>query len=287
MWYSCKCSNLLNFSRWTIILTKSSEPTSQLVLSTKHSQFTESDEIDFSKDFYKNFDVTSTEVSLGESADDSLAISMPEIKTEETDDGDVFYVEQFFLVDLNGEVQSEIREEHGFNLYLAPSMVQAWKLFKGKPIPLNYFDDDDDTTVLFNIEVKSKAITQGLQQILAALDSKDHLGCTHDIDGLCQKYARIMLDAGIKYNFVHGEMVIRSLMRKADNDLEYPDFGPNDDHENYTILRLTSSLSRNPSPIIRLSTGWLKKSLISTALYKANAPSHLDPLFVPVLADVI
>ena len=166
-------------------------------------------------------------------------------------------------------------------------MVSAWKQFKDKPIPIARFDDDDDTTVLFNIEIKSKAITQGLQMITAALDSKDHLGCTHDVDGLCQKFGRIMIDAGIMYNFVHHEMIIRSLMRKQDNDFEYPDWGPNDDHENYTILRLTSSLSRSPSPIIRLSTGWLKKSLISTALYKANAPSHLDALFVPVLADVI
>ena len=166
-------------------------------------------------------------------------------------------------------------------------MVKAWRLFKEKPIPVEYFDDDENDSILFNIEVKSKAITQSTQLISAALDSKDHLGYSHDIDGLCQRFARILIDSGIKYNLVHAEMVIRGLLRKADNDLEYPSFGPNDDHENYTILRLTSSLSKSPSPMIRLSTGWLKKSLISTALYKAHAPSHLDAFFVPVLADVI
>lgn len=259
----------------------------QLVLSQKHSQHTDSQEIDFDKAFYENFDLTSTEVTIGDNADSDLMIQLGEIHSEDTDDGEVFFVESFYLVDYNGEVKAEIREQNGFNMYLSNEMVKLWKQFKEKPIPLAMFDDDEDSTVLFNIEIKSKAITQSLQQITAALDSKDHLGCTHDIDGLCQKFGRIMIDAGIMYNFVHHEMIIRSLMRKADNELEYPDFGPNDDHENYTILRLTSSLSKSPSPMIRLSTGWLKKSLIGTALYKASAPSHLDAFFVPVLADVI
>lgn len=258
-----------------------------MILKSKHVQNTSSQEISFDEDFYKAFDVVSTEITLNDNVEDGLLIQLGPVETEETDDGDVYYVEYFDLLDFQGNVKSRVQEEHGFTMYLAPEMVTTWKQFKEKPIPIARFDDDDDATVLFNIEIKSKAITQSLQLITAALDSKDHLGCTHDVDGLCQRFARIMIDAGIKYNLVHGEMVIRGLMRKQDNDFEYPDWGPNDDHENYTILRLTSSLSRSPSPIIRLSTGWLKKSLISTALYKAKAPSHLDALFVPVLADII
>lgn len=275
------------FSQGSLAATKLSEPTTQLILKTKHVNHTSSDEIDFAPDFYNNFDIVSTEITMSENVDDTLLIALGPVQTEETDDGDVYFVEYFDLVDIDGNVKSRVQEEHGFSLYLSNEMVTAWKQFKEKPIPIARFDDDDDATILFNIEVKSKAVAQSLQLITAALDSKDHLGCTHDIDGLCQKFGRIMIDAGIMYNFVHGEMVIRALMRKADNDLEYPDFGPNGDHENYTILRLTSSLSRNPSPLIRLSTGWLKKSLISTALYKAHQPSHLDAFFVPVLADVI
>lgn len=264
-----------------------SEPSGQIILKSKHEQHTSSDEIDFSEDFYKAFDVVSTEVTLGDNIEDGLMIKLGPVQTEDTDDGEVYFVNYFDLIDFNGEIKAHVQEEHGFSLYLAPEMVASWKQMKEKPIPLDRFDDDDDSTVLFNIEIKSKTITQGLQGMLAALDSKDHLGCSHDIDGLCQKFGRILIDAGIKYNFVHGEMIIRGLLRKSDDDTQSPDFGPNGDHEDYTILRLTSSLSRSPSPIIRLSTGWLKKGLISTALYKAHAPSHFDPLFVPVLADVI
>jgi hypothetical protein len=267
--------------------TKASEPIGQGILSTKHSQYTSSDEIDFGEDFYKNFDVVSSEITLSDGVEDGLLIQLGPVQVEETDDGDAYYVEFFDLVDYNGELKAHVQEEHGFSMYLAPAMVLAWKTMKDKPIPVARFDEEDDATTLFNIEVKSKAATQSLQLILGALDSKDHLGCTHDVDGLCQKFARIMIDAGIKYNLVHFEMIIRSLMRKKDNELEYPSFGPNDDHDDYTILRLTSSLSKNPSPMIRLSTGWLKKSLIGTGLYKASRPSHLDAFFVPLLNDII
>ena len=275
------------FSQGSLAATLLSEGTGQLILKSKHEQHTSSDEINFGEDFYKTFDVVSTEITLNDNVEDGLMIKLGPIQSEETDDGEVHFVTYFDLVDFNGETKAHVEEEHGFSMYLSPEMEMAVKQMRDKPIPLDRFDDDDDNTVLFNIEIKSKAITQGLQLMLQALDSKDHLGCSHDLDGLCQKYARIMYDSGAKYNFVHGELVIRSLLRKKDNDMEFPDFGPNGDHEDYTILRLTSSLSRNPSPIIRLSTGWLKKGLISTALYKAHAPSHFDPLFVPVLADVI
>lgn len=276
------------FSQGSLAATKDSEPVGQLVLSQKHEQHTSSDQIKFDDEFYNVFDVVSSEVTISEN--DQAAeylIKLGKVYTEETDDGDVYYVDSFDLIDYEGNIISHIEEENGSSMYLNTPMVQAWKQLGDRPIPIARFDDDDGATVLFNIEVKSKAVTQSLQLITAALDSKDHLGCTHDVDGLCQKFGRIMVDAGIQYNFVHHEMVIRSLMRKADNDLEWPDFGPNGDHENYTILRLTSSLSRNQSPLIRLSTGWLKKSLISTALYKSHAPSHLDALFVPKLTDVI
>ena len=276
------------FSQGSLAATKSSEPLGQAILSTKHSQQTDSAEISFDEDFHKNFDIVASEISMSDDIDSDLMIKLGEVKVEETDDGDVHFVEEFYLLDYHGEVKSIVKEEHGFPMYLSPDMELAWKQFGDKPIPVDRFDDeDDDAATLFFIEVKSNNKTQGYQQVTAMLDSKDHMGCANDIDAMCQKFARVMIDTGIKYNLVHFEMIIRSMMRKKDSEFEYPDFGPNGDHDNYTILRLTGSLSKNPSPIIRLSTGWLKKSLISTALYKAHQPSHLDPLFVPLLNDVV
>lgn len=274
-------------SQGSYAATMISEPGGQLILKAKHVQSTDSAEVKFSEDFDRNFDMVSSEITASDDIDADLMIALGQVQVEETDDGDAYFVQSFDLVDYNGEVKAHIEEENQLNLYMAPAMVSAWRTMRDKPIPIAMFDDDDDSTVLFRVEVKSKAITQSIQLMIQALDSKDHLGFANDLDGLCQRFGRILLDAGIEYNFVHAEMVIRQLLRTRNSEFDFPDFGPNGDHNDYTILRLTSSLSKNPSPMIRMSTGWLKKSLISTALYKATKPSHLDAFFVPVLSDVI
>lgn len=277
------------FSQGSLAATKTSEPTSQLILKQKHSQFTSSGEINFNDFFYQVFDIASTEVTLTDDVDlaSGLLMQLGPVEVEETDDGDAYRVDYFDIIDYEGNVKGRVQEEHEYPLYLAKEMVAAYKQAAGHPIPLSRFNDIADEVILFNIEIKSKAVSQSLQLITQALDSKDHLGCARDVDGLCQKFGRIMIDSGIAYPFVHNEMIIRTLMRKIGSETEFPDFSANGDHDDYEILRLTWSLRKNPSPIIRLSTGWLKSSLTSTTLYESTAPCHFDALFVPKLTDVI
>lgn len=277
------------FSQGSLAATKVTEPTSQLVLGQKHSQFTQSDEIAFDDLFYQCFDIVSSEVTLSEDVDldSGLLLDLGPVEVEETDDGEAYRIEYFDIINYNGEILGRVKEQHDFPLYLANEMISAWKASAGHPIPLSRFNDVDDDVILFNIEVKSKAVTQSLQLITAALDSKDHLGNAHNIDGLCQRFGEIMLDCNIAYPFVHNELIIRAMMRKIGNEFEYPDFSANGDHDDYEIMRLTWSLRKNPSPIIRLCTGWLKASLTSTSLYKSTKPSHFDALFIPKLQDVI
>jgi len=107
------------------------------------------------------------------------------------------------------------------------------------------------------------------------------------IDDVCQKMAEYLMKAGINYDLVHAEMIIRALVRKKSNDLEFPDFTRNGNHEDYQIMRLNAALFRNPSPTVSISTGYLRKQLLSPEFYKKDKPSYLDPLFVDKLSDVI
>ena len=95
------------------------------------------------------------------------------------------------------------------------------------------------------------------------------------------------IDAGINFNLVHDEMIIRQLIRKKSNDMEFPDWSANGDLEDYQILRLNDALFKNPSPVVLLSYGYLRKQLLSPELYQKTAPSHLDPLFIANLSSVI
>lgn len=280
------------YSPGALAATKDSEPTTQLILKTKHVNTTSSSEISFTEGFDKAFELVSEEITLGEVVDDDtskLYIQLGPMHTEETDDGDQYYVDYFDLVDDQGGIVYHIAEEHETPLYLTNEMYAIWKRSKLRPIPFDVIEEeaDDGDFVLFKVEVKTKAITQHLQVITSILDQVDHAGCGNDIDAICNTLGQTMIDANIKYNFVHHEMIIRSLMRRKSNELEYPDFGPNGDHADFKVLRLTSTLSTNPAPLVRLSTGWLKKNLLSTSLYKSHAKSHLDALFVPNLLDVM
>ena len=43
----------------------------------------------------------------------------------------------------------------------------------------------------------------------------------------------------------------------------------------------------NPSALVSMPYGYLRKQLLSTELYEKSAPSHLDALFISNLSDYL
>ena len=82
-------------------------------------------------------------------------------------------------------------------------------------------------------------------------------------------------------------MVIRSIIRKKSNILEYPDFSAAGNPNDWQIIRLNDALYYNPSCLVSMPYGYLRKQLLSTELYEKTAPSHLDALFVSDLAKYL
>ena len=147
---------------------------------------------------------------------------------------------------------------------------------------------DEDSAILFNVEFRNAESTQPAVNINKLLNSNSKMGIGNDLDAICQKMARNKIDAGIKYNLVHDEMMIRQLLRKKSNEYEFPDWTANNPNlEDYKILRLDMALFKNPSPIVSLSYGYLKKTLLSPEFYKKTATSNMDPLFMETLSDAI
>jgi hypothetical protein len=139
---------------------------------------------------------------------------------------------------------------------------------------------------LFTVEIVNKELTDPIKVVQRILDSKNKLGAS-TISELCQLYADKMIEFGIKYDLVHGECIIRSLVTKRSNQLEFPNFGRDGDHTDYRIMRLTESLFRNPSPLVSMASGDLKRQFIGSDLYQKHAPSHLDALFVSDLSKYV
>ena len=276
------------FSAGAYAAIKDTEPLGQRVLSSKHLQMTHSDPIVMNDEFYKNFDLYSTDITVRQDMDndETLYIRIPEVFTEETEDTIDYYCTEFDVVSIGGQTVYKVSENTGAKLYLSPDLLAIYKKAKDKTKPISLESFDDESAVLFNVEVRNAELTRPIKNINALLNTNYKMGCK-TIDEVCQAFAEQMLEAGINHNFVHNEMVIRALIRKGTNMLEDPDFGPNGDPEDYTILRLNDALFKNPSPTISLQYGYLKRQLMSPEFYEKDRPSHLDPLFVPQLSSVL
>lgn len=268
--------------------TKGSNPLGQYVLSSKHYQGTESSTITFPDEFNEIFELNSTEIALNDSPtnDDELFILLDEVLTEKNDDKDYYYVKSFQMVDAKGKCVYKIAEDHDSSMYLSDRLVRYYKRLKNPkhPIPLDAVVDDDDTT-LFQIEIKSKQLTDPIRAIEKILN-KDNTS-SQSLSDICQKLAETFIDIGIHINLVHIETIIKGLIRKKSNILEYPDWSKNGDPTDVCVQTVNTGLKSNPSALVSLSYGYLKQQLIGPELYEKTAPSHLDARFVPCLKEYV
>lgn len=284
-------TNRSMFSPGVLASLKLTEKLSQGVLSAKHSQTTHSNAISFNDDFNDVFETISTDITLREESmiDDTLYIRMNNVQSEELDDSEFYFVDDFDIINDSKKVLYHIAENNGAKLYLSESLVSKYKAFKAKKaydacvISLDDIDDDEN---LFTIEVKNQELTDPIKVFEGFLNRKDHMGCK-TISELCQRFAESLINLGTTYDLVHMEMVIRSIIRKKSNILEYPDFSAAGNPYDWQIIRLNDSLYYNPSALVSLPYGYLRKQLLSTELYEKTAPSHLDALFVPNLSQYL
>ena len=294
----CKCcyghlfeTNRSMFSPGVLASLKLTEKLSQGVLSAKHSQTTHSNPISFDDSFNDVFETISTDITLRDDSniDDALYIKMDHVQTEELDDSEFYFVEEFDVIDDTKKVLYHIAENNGAKLYLSETLVSRYKSAKSKKLSdscIIALDDIDDDENLFTIEVKNQELTDPIKIFEGILNRKDHMGC-RTISDLCQKFAESLISLGTTYDLVHMEMVIRSIIRKKSNFLEYPDFSAAGNPYDCQIIPQNDALYYNPSALVSMPYGYLRKQLLSTELYEKSAPSHLDALFISDLAHYL
>lgn len=277
------------FSVGSYSATKGSEPMGQMVLSSKHEQGTNSNTLKFNEDFDNAFALSSSEILLkdNDSVDMTLSIKFDKVEVEDVDDNEVYYVKSFQLIDTNGKTVYNIKEENDASLYLSPELTNIYKKLKDKtkPISLEMFDNEDGDSVLFYAEIKSKELTDPIKLIEKVLNRKDR--GSEDLSEVCQMVADSFIEVNNIIPFVHLETIIRGLIRKRSNELEFPDWSRKGNHKDYQILHINAGLMKNPSPLVSMSYGYLKKQLVMADLYEKKGASHLDALFVPDLAKYI
>ena len=269
---------------------KITEPIGQAVLSSKHSQTTSSNELKMSEGFDEVFEIASSMINIREDSnvDDDLYIKLNDIEIEEMDDSEFYYVTSFDLIDKSGMLVRTISEASGAKFYLNDKLITMYKqkLKTKNKEPIFALDDIDEDESLFTIEVKNKELTEPLKIFTKILNTHEHMGATN-LSDLCQIFAEKLIQLGIKYELVHAEMIIRALVRKKSNILEFPDFGMGGNLNDYQILKLDEAQLYNPSALVSMPYGYLRRQLMSTELYEKTKPGALDALYVSDLSKYI
>jgi hypothetical protein len=263
--------------------TKESEPYGQRILSAKHSQVTSSSLLKLCDDFKKIFDLSSNEITLNQDFEEDVFISFNDIEIADQGDSEIYTVSHFNILDRKGNVLFHIYEQHDTKFYLSTEMISLFKKYKDKPIPITEFDDD--STILFQLEINNLELSKPLDNIETLLNKKNHFGC-ETVDQMAQTYLDLKIEAGIMYNAVHHEMIIRELIRSKSDVYKKPDWGPNGDHTDYQILRMDDALFKSPSPVTSLIAPYLKKQLTSAEFAEKTEASQYDPWFMDTVAGI-
>lgn len=248
---------------------------------------TSSSSAKFPEKFDEVFELAANEIAIKEDSDQegSFGIILSHVEIEESDDREFYFCKEFDIVELNSNTTFHIAEERGEKMYLNDDLVSIWKKLRDKSTPI-VLDDLDDEVSLFTIEVESKEVSNLIEVLQKILNTNDHMGAKN-ISEMCQIFAEQLIQFGIKYDLVHAECIIRALVRKKSNVYEYPDWTRAGDPNDYQILSLNNALLKNPSALISMSYGYLRRLLVSAEFYERTAPSNLDPLFVRKLADFV
>ena len=154
-------------------------------------------------------------------------------------------------------------------------------------------DSDDDeiqgeelvshegTLRLFITEIKNNELTQpfyDLMNIFSYYKPREE----PTIEWMYQKVFDLMINAGLSnYPAVFFEIMIKALMRKASNIIEYPDFNTFEGAQDYQISVIKTALSKHPSALVGLSSTSVEEQLKRVATFDKSSPGFMDEFFRP------
>lgn len=275
--------------------TEISEPVTQNVLSSKHLLATDSETIAFENEkFHDFFNIAGNEIMMDINADDielnSLVLIRKNILMIEEFDSDInTYVRIFHVKDKDG-VLHEFTESTGKDLFLHPEMVKRInKLLRSKKksvddqgefveIPLSSIGYDE---AIFIVDINNNELTKPLYDIMHLLNNKKERAIEgiETIEQATQRLLDLLIESQISADSIHGEMILRSLVRSKEDVLAMPDFTRYDAMQNTQLLTILSALNNHPSVSVSLSFQYLLSQLESPLTFKKKAVSYLDPFF--------
>ena len=198
-----------------------------------------------------------------------------------------YFVPRFYVVKNLHSKKREIMEVTEFidpntkELYMHDDLLMRMtegtvNLFDHQPYLYLDFEDISFEEFVFMVDVKNNELTAPMKKIQALIHNQNHAGAT-SYEEMAQMMLDLAIESKIDATAVHGEMIIRQLIRKPMNQQLRPDFTRVIMPEDYTILSVLVALKQNPSFSVSMSASYLKYQLVQlTNTFEKYETSDLD-----------
>lgn len=153
---------------------------------------------------------------------------------------------------------------------------------KGQFIYIDFEDISLDDAI-FTVDVENNEVTRPMKSIQRLLNSNNHENCS-SIPDITNKMIDLMIASKLSASAVHGEMIIRNLIRDVKNPLRRPDFNKIIMTQDYNIFTINTALKRNPAITTSISTPYLKYQLVNLPdTFEKTGQSVFDEFYKAVL----
>lgn len=149
-------------------------------------------------------------------------------------------------------------------------------LFDGEQYYVLDFEDISYEEFIFMVDVKNNELTVPMKKMKALIYNMNHAGA-NSLEEMAQMMLNLTIDSKFDAVSVHGEVIIRQLIRKTMSQQKRPEFSRIVMPEDYVILSVLTALKQNPSFSISMSSSFLKYQLIQmTSTFDKFETSDLD-----------
>jgi hypothetical protein len=182
-------------------------------------------------------------------------------------------MERFYIGNRSTGTMIPITDKGNHDIFLYGDIAQLLKK-KDDYLAIKLSNIDFGNPIA-KVNIHNNEMSTPLKNIVKLLDRVPHLGCT-TIDEILNKMCDLTIESGIDVDVVHCSLLIKGLVRKADDILLEPNWKDPDTCENYQILRVTDALIYNPSLALSISFEYMNKQITSPYTYRKYKKSEYD-----------
>mgnify|MGYP006976734412 FL=1 len=205
---------------------------------------------------------------------------------ENYDQADNYYVNKLIFKNIKTGEIFEVYEEQNTHLYLSKQLYRALRdrrffTMDGSDtieIPLDEFSINEPFAFL---RISNAELAKPLKELAGFIQKgKKQLEGVSDYHEFTAKLNKLYRYGGMAIPSVHIEMLLRNLIRKADNPLEIPDWEIEQTPDMYTLMSLNDSIIMSNSVTLGLMFEKVKRQFKMPETYKKRGTSIYSVLFV-------